>query len=82
MMTGIVFYLFIVRVCIVPFSAVMQTVFILILEASCYFINSFSFRLRNQKKGKGKEKGQQCHENQEGVRKQSLLTKIKKDGAV
>ncbi len=46
---GIVVYLFIVHVCIVPYSAVLQTVIILIPEASCYFINSFSFGLRNQK---------------------------------
>lgn len=55
----VVFYLFTVHVC---------TMIIVIPEASCYFINSSPFRLRNQKKGKSKEKGQQCHEHQEGVR--------------
>ena len=62
MITAMISHLFIALICITLF------LIIFIPEASCYFFNSFSFRLGNQKERKSKEKGQQCHKNQESVR--------------
>ena len=67
--TVMISHLFIVLICIILFfDAVIRPLIISIPEASCYFFNSFSFCLRNQIERKSKEKGQQCHKNQESVR--------------
>ena len=69
MITGMTSHLFVVFIYIILFfDSVMKALIIFIPEASCYFFNGFSFRLGNQIEGKSKEKGQQCHENQESVR--------------
>ena len=69
MITGMIYHLFIVLIYIILFlDSVIKPLTTFIPEASCYFFNSFSFRLGNQIECENKEKDQQCHENQESVR--------------